>query len=88
MLQKLERTRRKTSLVSVKKLLHDLIAYGEYAIKYTKTLNILGSDNSIYVFAISGSNALPNTAHQFNCQFLCVLKVLPSSILPLSGGEL
>ncbi len=75
-----------TSLVVVKKLLHDFIGYVEYAIKYTETL-IIPEVAIQFVFSISGSIALQNTA-QFNCQFLCVSKVLPSSILALSGGEL
>ncbi len=39
-LRKLKRTPHKTSLVAVKKQLHDLIAYAEYAVKYTETLII------------------------------------------------
>ncbi len=40
-----------------------------------------------FVFSISSSIALLNRA-QFNCQFLCVSKVLPSSILALSWDKL
>ncbi len=39
-LWKLKRTLHKTSIVAVKKRLHDLIAYAEYAVKYTETLII------------------------------------------------
>ncbi len=39
-LWKLKRTLRKTSLVAVKKRLHNLIANAEYAVKYTETLII------------------------------------------------
>ncbi len=39
-LWKLKRTLRKTLLVAVKKQLHDLIAYAEYAVKYLETLII------------------------------------------------
>ncbi len=39
-LWKLKRTLRKTSLVAVKKRLHNLFAYAEYAVKYTETLII------------------------------------------------
>ncbi len=40
MLWKLKRTLCKTSLVAVKKRLHDLIAYAEHAVKYMETLII------------------------------------------------